>query len=325
VDDWKSDAEVYDAADQAGRKIIELVNSEGEVWLGPPEHYPAGGGAVVLAGIRQDATDILSLDPQKIIDELERMQKVGRAIYQDQSSEIIDAFRSIDYSVQDWQGDGARAFQNQVSKIQAFIGQQCYYTIKAVQSLGALLGIAVQARRDYCALAGATVGACQKALEQNQEADTKFVIGVGATFAGVLLTIASGGSALIATTGMFISTAGAGVQASVEGAKSADVISGYSGTRTQLLENYKSALNTVRDEIIREQNFLSAEKNELFEPLPPSINVNLTNFRYEDFYTPERDPGEFDHKVDQEHQKLITENPRGFVNPNSPIQQRLDG
>ncbi|MEV7040695.1 hypothetical protein [Amycolatopsis sp. NPDC051061] len=165
--DWTSDDEVRSAADRAARGLIDLFDDEQPdgKWLGSPEAYPDGGGAVLLRGLLDDADQVLSLDPQKIIDEFERMKKVGRVLDQDTSSDIVDAFRKIDYSVQDWEGGGADAFRHQISMIQAFLGQQTGYLIKTVESLAVLLAASVQARRDYVAVADATGAAVAKALE----------------------------------------------------------------------------------------------------------------------------------------------------------------
>jgi hypothetical protein len=50
VGDWKSDDEVRSAADRAARRLIDLFDEEQPdgKWLGSPEAYPDGGGAVLL-------------------------------------------------------------------------------------------------------------------------------------------------------------------------------------------------------------------------------------------------------------------------------------
>ncbi|QFU86405.1 hypothetical protein YIM_05935 [Amycolatopsis sp. YIM 10] len=182
-----------------------MFNEEGEAWLPSPEHYPGGGGAVLVDSFRQDALDVLSLDPQKIIDEFGRMQGGARAISRE-NSEVVDAFRMIDYSVQDWRGNGADAF------------------------------------RQHRALATATVGACQKALKQNQEAETKFVIGLGTILVGALVSVASGGSLLGVSAGAFIAASGSGIQLAVEGEKAGEVLGAYTSSRKQLMASCEGAV-----------------------------------------------------------------------------------
>lgn len=296
---------------------MELYNDEGEVWLPAPENYPSGGGAVVAGSFRQDALDVLSLDPQKIIDEFGRMQAGTRTISRE-NSEVVDAFRMIDYSVQDWQGKGADAFREHVSRLDAFLAQQVEYGYETLKSLGILLGVAVHLRRDYCALAGATVGACQKAMKQNQEAETKFVIGLGTTLVGALASVASGGSLLGVSVGAFIAAGGSGIQMAVEGEKAGDVLGSYTSSRKQLMANYEAVVGEAGRILSQARERLAAERNELFEPLPVSIDVNSPSFHYGDFSSPEQPSGGFGEKVDQQRYAPVAEG-------DGTIRKLLDG
>ncbi len=326
--DWKSDDEVRSAADRAARRLINLFDEEQPdgKWLGSPEAYPDGGGAVLLRSFLEDADNVLSLDPQKIIDEFERMKKVGRALDQDTSSDIIDAFRKIDYSVQDWEGGGADAFRHQISMIQAFIGQQADYLVKTVESLAILLAASVQARRDYVAVADATSAAVAKALKQHDDADTKIAISIGASVVSAVLGVATGGAWFTASAGVIIGAASAGLQLAVDGDKFAEVASGYKTGKDQVLSSYQDIVHSSLAKIQDAERDLLGEKNELFAPTPPSIDVKSPSFHYEDFSSADRPVAEFDPKVDQEHRKLVEEHaPTGVTGPDTPIQRRLDG
>ncbi|WP_410628039.1 hypothetical protein [Amycolatopsis sp. cmx-8-4] len=326
--DWKSDDDVRSAADRAARRLLDLFNDEQPdgKWLGSPEAYPSGGGAVLLRGLLDDADKVLSLDPQKIIDEFERMKKVGRAIDKDTSSDIVDAFRKIDYSVQDWEGGGADAFRQQISKIQAFLGQQASYLVTTVESLAVLLAAAVQARRDYVAVADATGAAVAKALKQHSEADTKIAISVGASVVSAVLGIATGGAWFTATAGVVIGASSAGLQLAVDGDKFAEVASGYKTGKDQVLTSYQDIVQHALGQVQGAERDLLGEKNELFAPMAPTIVVNSPTFRYEDFSSTDRPAGGFGSKVDEEHRKLVEQqSPTGVVGPGTPLQRRLDG
>jgi hypothetical protein len=324
----KSDDEVRSAADRAARRLIDLFDDEQPdgKWLGSPEAYPNGGGAVLLRGLLADAEEMLSLNPQKVIDEFERMKKVGRALDQDTSSDIIDAFRKIDYSVQDWEGGGADAFRRQVSMIQAFIGQQAGYLVKTVESLAILLAASVQARRDYIKVADATSAAVAKALKQHDEADTKIMIGVGASVVSAVLGIATGGAWFTATAGVIIGASSTGFQLAVDGDKFAEVASGYTTGKDQVRTSYQDIVHSALAKVQEAERDLLGEKNELFVPLPPTIDVNSPTFHYQDFSSVDRSIAEFDAKVEAEHRKLIEQHgPTGIVGSDTPIQRRLDG
>ncbi|MDX3193801.1 hypothetical protein PV458_35835 [Streptomyces sp. MN03-5084-2B] len=326
--DWKSDDEVRSAADRAARRLIDLFDDEQPdgKWLGSPETYPNGGGAVLLQGLLGDADDVLSLDPQKIIDEFERMKKVGRALDKETSSDIIDAFRKIDYSVQDWEGGGADAFRRQISMIQAFLGQQTYYLAKTVESLAVLLAASVQARRDYVAVADATSAAVAKALKQHDEADTKIVISVSASVVSAVLGIATGGAWFTATAGVVIGASSAGLQLIVDGDKFAEVAAGYNAGKNQVLTSCQDTIRNALGRVQGAERELLGEKNELFAPMPPSITVNSPSFRYEDFSSGDRPISGFGAKVEHEHRKLVEQHaPTGVTGADTPIQRRLDG
>ncbi|MFC0105665.1 hypothetical protein [Kibdelosporangium aridum] len=70
----------------------------------------------MLHGLMGDADIVLS---GRLSTNTSGCKKVGRALNQETSAEIIDAFRAIDYSVQDWEGSDTLAFRHQVSMIQA--------------------------------------------------------------------------------------------------------------------------------------------------------------------------------------------------------------
>jgi hypothetical protein len=281
---------------------------------------------VLLQGLLGDADDVLSLDPQKIIDEFERMKKVGRALDKETSSDIVDAFRKIDYSVQDWEGDGADAFRRQISMIQAFLGQQTGYLVKTVEALAILLAASVQARRDYVAVADATSAAVAKALEQHDEADTKIVISVSAGVVSAVLGIATGGAWFTATAGVVIGASSAGLQLAVDGDKFAEVAAGYHSGKKQVLTTYQDIIRNALGKVQDAERDLLGEKNELFAPMPPSITVDSPSFRYEDFSSVDRSVAGFEPKVEQERRKLVEQHaPTGVAGPDTPIQRRLDG
>jgi hypothetical protein len=210
--------------------------------------------------------------------------------------------------------------------IQAFIGQQASYLVKTVESLAVLLAASVQARRDYVAVANATSAAVAKALKQHDEADTKIMISVGASVVSAILGIATGGAWFTATAGVVIGASSAGFQLAVDGAKFAEVAGSYAAGRDQLLTAYKDIVRSAMTKIQEGERDLLGEKNELFAPIPPTIDVNSPAFGYQNFASIDRSPTRFGPKVDEEHRKLVDgHKPAGILNPDNPIRRRLDG
>ncbi|MFD1044257.1 hypothetical protein ACFQ1S_00925 [Kibdelosporangium lantanae] len=318
---WKDDQVLYDIAVQLGANFAGLaIKGGGLEWS--PEVVNAMRGQLL-----GNAADFLSLDPQKIIDEWERMQKAAKDVGVDMSDAVTVELGATKDHLQGWYGQGADAFRAQVDAMRSFTGQQFDFTTRAIQALAAMLKIAVQSREDFVALAQATIDKITKAFAaaDDDEPVTNFLIKMGNGVAkAVLGVISDPEKAVFAIAENVLDISVEGVTYSVNGVKVADVVNSYVGQRDKLLAGYENELKMVADRLHSDQE-QALTPSKLLTPLPLSLSVNSPDFRYDNFMSKDMDPGQFSPKVETERQKYAADKQDKPAGSDSPIQQRLAG
>jgi hypothetical protein len=278
------------------------------------------------SAMQGSAQDFLSLDPQKIIDEWDRMQKVAKDVGVDISEEVTVELGATKDHLQGWYGAGADAFRRQVDLMRAFAGTQFDYTTTTIQALASMLRVAVQSRDDFVVLAEATMKTVDKAFEEVSDTQTDFVLKVGnGVVKAVLGVIEDPKKAIFAIAENVLDIAVEGATSSVQGKELRDVVESFVNQRNRLLHGYEQELAQVTDLVRRRQEEILSTRIELFEPLPMNLDVNSPDFRYENFMSKDMDPGQFGPRVETERQKSVEEGQNKLVNTNSPIQRRLAG
>jgi hypothetical protein len=316
---WKNDNEVYDVAETLARRLAGLANKEGIA-------YGPDAMSAMRMALHANATDFLSLDPQKILDEWDRMRRVAMDIGVDISETVTVELGATRDHLADWHGAGADAFHKQVDQMRAFTGSQFEYVVKTIQALGPMLRVAVQSREDFTALAQATIDQVDKVFEDDQDARSEFVLKVGNGLAkAVLGVIADPKKAFFAVAENVMDIAVEGVTQAMEGGKLGDLVSNYTKQRDRLLQGYESELNQITQMLKDVHEGVVNSRVEMFDPLPVDLNVNSPDFRYETFMSKDVDAAQFGPRVEAERRKYIAEKQHNLVNPNSPIYRRLAG
>jgi len=134
---------------------------------------------MIVDSIVADAVDFMSLEPQKIADEYQRMQSAA-----DATGENGEAKRNLKIALAqiaaNWHGAAAVAFAGQMSNIEEFMDQQEMNLLVAAQAMGTAFGLAVRIRESYCNLAENTVAACQNVLaKQSHDEGPRAGIAIG--------------------------------------------------------------------------------------------------------------------------------------------------
>ncbi|TCO48070.1 hypothetical protein [Actinocrispum wychmicini] len=316
---WKEKDEVEDAAIALAHDFAGLANKEG-VAYGPDARGALEGA---LLG---HAADFMSLDPQKIIDEWDRMQKVSRDVNVDVSEPVTVALGATTEHLRGWYGAGADAFRDQVNKMRAFTGMQSDYIGATIQALGSMLRVAVQSRDDFVALAEATRGQIDKVFKDDADAGTQFLLKVGNGIVKAVLGVLEDPKKMaFAIIENALDVTVEGVTLVMEGGKLGEITSNYTKQRERLLQGYESELATVQGLIERGLNDVMREQPKLYDPLPLAVDVNSPDFRYAAFESKDMAPGQFSARVETERQKYVEEKQHKLVNSDSPIQQRLAG
>ncbi|SMD20756.1 hypothetical protein [Kibdelosporangium aridum] len=315
--DWKTDAELYDIANRLGRKIIEMYSKAG-VWISAGLYVDT-----LIKNIVMDAETYMSLEPQRIIDEFERMQKAARDTGEDAVSKATLNTAAI--KLGEWTGAGAEAFMDQMNYIQTFMEQQNRQILFAAHCMGTAYSLAVNARRNYYELADATIAACDKEMKKQAERDTKATIGILSEIATACITGFGkpDKAATVVRWGLesFVAIGAKTGEVVIEGSEAPEVVSSYTRARSNLESSFHDGLAELTRWIEVQERDLAEVKNPILEPLQREIDVTGADFDYGKFFHDARDPAVFGAKVEQERKKIQEEQNR----PPGLIGQRLDG
>lgn len=316
---WKDESDLHHQAGVVAKKFVALANKEGS-FAGP------WGSEVLGNTLREDSDQFLSLDPRKIIDEWDRMQAVANKVGVDVSEEVTIELDASEAHLSDWHGSAAEAFKARISEFRSFSGTMHLSTLKTVAALGALLRLAVQAREDFFALASATAGTVDKALEEAEDKQTEFMLKVGNGVAKSVLnmfTDPKGWATAAVENAMDIAVEGA-IYA-MGGGKTGEIVDNYVRERDRLLRNYEVELDEIADTLKRAQGHFIAQPFRLLVPMPSCTSVDSPDFRYEHFLSKDQSTDAFGPKVDEERRKRAAERqPHRLMDPDSPV-QRLNG
>lgn len=316
--DWKTDSELYEVADQLANKIMQMYTDAG-VFIPVGQKRDA-----VLESVRLDTETYMSLDPQKIIDEFQRMQHAARDTGEDAVARGLLQASNIKIGSA-WFGEAADAFGHQMTYIEVFMQQQEAQIMFAAHSMGTLYTLAVQARRSYHDLAGATISACQKEMGEQRERDNKAMVGIFGEIAKACITgfVKPGKPSEVVRWGLetFIDIGSKTHEVLVDGSEAENVVGSYNSARQQLQGSFEDGLNQLTKWINMQENELSKDKVHLLEPLPLCTDVDSPDFSYQKFFSPERDPSSFGPRTELERRKIHEERNR----PSGLIGHRLDG
>jgi hypothetical protein len=316
--EWKTNSELYEIADKLGRKIIDMY-TKAKVWISAGTNVNA-----ILSSIRMDAEDFMSLDPQKIVDEFERMQRAAKDTGEDAVAKALVRDANIKLQAV-WRGEAADAFGHQMSYIETFTQQQDNQIGFAAHCMGTLYALAVNARRSYYELADAAIAACAQEMKEQAERDNKAVVSILSEVAkaciGGFTKFEKAGEVVKWGLDGFISVGAATYEAVVEGSKAPDVVSSYVRTRGELRSSFDNGLNQLTKWINLQDGDLNRDKVPLLEPLPLCTDIDGPDFNYDKFSFPRRDASSFGPRVDQERQMIHDERAR----PAGLIGRRLDG
>ncbi len=316
--DWKTDGELYDVAQQLGNKIADMYTKAG-VWVSAGTNVDA-----IVESMRMDAEEFMSLDPQKIVDEFDRMQRAATQTGEDAIAKALLDEANIRLQAK-WSGDAAVAFGHQMSYIETFMHQQDNQIGFAAHCMGTLYALAVNARRSYHDIASATIAACEKEMKEQTERDNKAIVSILSEVAKACIAgftrFENAGEVVKWGLDGFISAGSATYQAVMEGSEAPEVVTRYMQTRDNLRGSFEDGLNQLTKWITLQENELAQVRVPLLEPLPLCIDIKGADFSYDRFFTEDRDNASFGPKVERERQRLKNEAGR----PAGLIGHRLDG
>jgi hypothetical protein len=316
--DWVSDGQLYDVADQLGKKIIEMYTHAGEF-------ISAGTNRnAILASVRVDADRFLSLDPQRIVDEYQRMLRAARDT--GDNAEAASHLRvASGHLTANWHGDAAQRFAQQMSYAETFMEQQQRELSFAAHSMGTAYSLAVHARRNYLNLAEAAISQCEKEIADEDTRTAKAQVGMLGEIAKACITgfsaIAKSGEVTVWALENFVSIAAKGREITLEGSNHNAVLNSYNNAVGDLTVSFEDGLNEIRKWLDTQESELAKDKIPLLEPLPVYTDVNGADFSYGKFFHEDRGRDVFTQSVEAQRKPPVEEN----NDPTGPIGLRLAG
>src|SRR5437660_7590859 len=284
MDDWKNDATLGLVALNLGQKVVEMYDSCGipipDDYLDPKGPPVGDVQQKVIEMFILDAEDYTSMDPQKIVDEYQRMQKPADATGTEGSEAAIHLDTAHGLVLAHWQGDAAIAFAEQLDKITKFMDQQQERLVYAMQAMGMAFGMAVQFRQSYFDLAQATIEACRDVIDKRPPEPTVNSVMIALGREMVTLTVEALGAKnpkeLAKTAiGWFKDKFEKSKESvSVGNGDASRVLNGYLDARQRLRDSYDGGLSRLRDWLDAQRSAYFSLNVPILDPLPSCTDVH---------------------------------------------------
>lgn len=267
----------------------------------------ARGGEI--DGLVQDDLNVsLSLDPEKINDEFERLRKAAFRV--GENPEAVIRVKEAHQKLDGWRGRAADAFRRHLDRITIFVSEtQNQAVLNGLQSLGALYVLAYQMRQDYYNMALTVTSCANHEIDQERVRENKAQLSIGKELVLAVLGLNPAGAV---QTGIefFVEVAAELKAQEIEGTGVDAVIDGYRNLSTQLRQNFEFELDQLTARLQGE--WQTQVENEahltVMNPLPAYLDVSSPEFSYAAFWTEEYPPtGPFGQQVATERERYAAE------------------
>lgn len=291
--EWPSDQDVLTAAYRLSGRLQELLDAG---------YFPTPVGPntreIITGTIEADAQEFIAVDPQKLVDQYDMLQRAAAQVDGEKAHEYTDNIRR---AVEDWNGEAAEAFKTHIGHFDPFHESQHGFLQETRKSLIAAYKLAVLSRRDFVDLADATSAAIDRHLSDAADRETSTTLKIaGGVVAGVL-SAATGG-----VVGVGLAVGAAAITGAIEAhtaelsaPEPLDIVTAYRDEHTRIrdaLQQDYNALATFNDTQRSDVDGLSTG---LFTPLPSYTDVDSPDFSYDKFFSEwESSPG-FGERVDE--------------------------
>jgi hypothetical protein len=294
VGDWVSDDEIWTAENALRDTFVAMLDDEL-----PASGYPRDQ----IAGLERDVHLFVSIDPQKLADEYERVYKAAKAVGNSIQG-VSDLRQSIRY-LDNWTGAAADEFKKQIDKMEIFCDEQETRLLRGVQGLAAAYVVAVNGRASFFSLLNATKAAGINEIDDQRKEDAKLTSALLFDMAAGLLEgdpkkMLAWGTVNLIEIGKDV------VDRLIEGNDADQVMDSYRREADALVRSFEDALNHIAKDF-GNQTSDAAQPSDMYKPLPPICDVGSPDFRWENFQDTVHDPGPIGPAVEEERKKLVAE------------------
>jgi len=294
VSDWVSDDEIWTAENSLRDTFVAMLDDEL-----PASGYPRDQ----IEGLRRDTQLFVSVDPQKIADEYERVHKAAEAI--GENVEAVPALRQSIRYLNNWTGAAADEFKKQIDKMEIFCDEQQTRLLRGVQGLAAAYVVAVNGRSSFLGLLKATNAAGINEIDDQKKEDTKLASALLFDMAAGLLE--GDPRKMLAWATVNLVEIGKDVMDRVvEGNDADQVMDSYRREADTLVRSFEDALNHIANDF-GNQTADACQPSGMLKPLPPICDVGSPDFRWENFQDTVHDPGPVGPVVEEERKKYVAE------------------
>lgn len=293
----KSDDEVADALNDMMGPLYTMIEKTSST------HPRVGEVSHVM---QHDMQVALCLDPKKIDEEYGRIRQA--AIETGEDADVVVKCREARDHLVGWQGKAAEAFRAHMDRMEDFATQAQHTAIlTALQSLGALFGMAYHMRQSYYDLAKMVKAAAENEIQESEKRADKAKLAIGKEFMKAALGMNPANFKSVAAD-FVVESVGALVEHGIEGDGADAVIDGYIRGSRSLSDTFESELKQVEHHLWKahgEQANLDLEVLKPINQVSEGItDVGSPNFSYANFYTEEYPKdGPFVGQVEEERKK----------------------
>ncbi len=302
---WVTDDELYGAAERCATKMIEMYHD----WVGNPDKHPKGPTNLpktLIDSLRLDAEDFMFFDPQKLVEEYDRVRNIATAI--GDNPDLAGDFAETDAHLVNWTGDAATEFKRRLGMIKEYAELQQTNIGEGMRALLMLAQLAMHARSDYLELVEATIAAAEHEIGEQSKRAAIAALSVASEIVDWGLNL-DPKKIMTDSVGMLAKVGTAIAQYEIEGDDADVVVDHYLQAKNHLLDSNRNVLEWVAKQFLEQRVDEAVERGQpLRKPLPVYCQVDSPDFRYENFQsTRGGDPGPIAPTVEEERQKCIEE------------------
>ncbi|MGX7827661.1 hypothetical protein ACTG9Q_21495 [Actinokineospora sp. 24-640] len=306
-----TDTELGMVAHRLGQKIVEMY---AKAEIGSVGGFGPNHDATLVESVLLDAMDFATLDPQKIIDESERMRGVRSALGEDQQAraDIDQAATSLAVN---WTGEAADRFHDQMKFIEYYLTDHAELAERAFLAMGMAFAVSVRVRQNFRELAEGAIVACDQEMAAQEVRTAEADIKRSATVINSVLEMFSNSPAELLKGGIqgLVNVTATELEIDLKTSGAVQVVEAYTRGRDMLRRDFEDAMLQIEQWLDRQMAAMGRESVALLRPLPASYSPSSPDFRYEQFASDYRPSEEFGSAVEKRRAAEREPDPKSIV------------
>jgi hypothetical protein len=291
---WRTDKDIEDAVNNLQDRFMAMRD----------DNFPAAGiPHAQIVGVSRDRDIYLSIDPQQVYDEYQRVYQAALAVG-DNYDAVAELRQSIRY-LTNWTGAAADEFKKQMDKMEVFCDEQQTRILRGLMGLAATYTVAIEGRGSFYKLLLAAEVAGREEMEDQAKEDAKLQSALLFDIAGGILS-GNPKKLLGSPLETLVEMGKDVVDRVIQGNDADQVMDSYRREADWLNEQFGNALDRIRTDLGDQIND-AVQPSDMYRPLPLICDVRSPDFRYENFQDTAHSPGLIGPVVEDERKKYAEE------------------